>query len=144
MWHLNRRSISGGVAVGLFMAFVPLPFQMLFAAVAAIILRVNLPTAAALVWISNPLTMPPILFFAYKLGLWVLRRSPHHMPAFTLSLEWFGGEFLKIWEPLLVGSFLLSASTALLGYAGMRLFWRCTVARRWALRRQRRLSGEPR
>ena len=32
LWHLNRRSVSGGVAVGLFMTFVPVPFQMFFAA----------------------------------------------------------------------------------------------------------------
>ena len=36
LWHLNRRSAAGAFAVGLFMAFAPVPFQMLLAAGAAI------------------------------------------------------------------------------------------------------------
>ena len=57
LWHLTRHSTAGGLSVGLFMAFMPIPFQMLLAAPAAILLRVNLPIAAVSVWISNPLTM---------------------------------------------------------------------------------------
>ncbi|MEJ2479840.1 MAG: DUF2062 domain-containing protein [Acidihalobacter sp.] len=136
--HLNRHSVAGGFAVGLFMAFLPMPFQMVLAAVVAIAVRVNLPIAVALVWLSNPLTMPPIFFFAYKLGSWVLGIPPHHMPAFNLSLEWFGGEFLRIWKPLLTGSLLLSTGSALLGYVGMQLFWRLNVVHRWEQRRKRR------
>jgi len=33
VWHLNRRSVAGGVAVGLFVSWMPLPMQMLVAAV---------------------------------------------------------------------------------------------------------------
>eukprot|EP00487_Bulimina_marginata_P007241 TRINITY_DN2794_c0_g1_i1.p1 TRINITY_DN2794_c0_g1~~TRINITY_DN2794_c0_g1_i1.p1 ORF type:complete len:100 (-),score=0.93 TRINITY_DN2794_c0_g1_i1:149-448(-) len=39
LWHLNRRSAAGAFAVGIFMAFVPVPFQMLLAAGAAILLK---------------------------------------------------------------------------------------------------------
>ncbi|GAL10123.1 hypothetical protein JCM19233_1100 [Vibrio astriarenae] len=53
LWCLNRRSASGAFAVGLFMAFMPLPSQMIMAAGAAIMCSVNLPLAVALVWISN-------------------------------------------------------------------------------------------
>ena len=31
LWHLNRRSARGAFAVGLFFAFIPVPFQMLLA-----------------------------------------------------------------------------------------------------------------
>ncbi|NOX92117.1 MAG: DUF2062 domain-containing protein, partial [Gammaproteobacteria bacterium] len=41
IFHLNRRSVSGAFSVGLFMAFVPIPLQMIFAAIGAIVLRVN-------------------------------------------------------------------------------------------------------
>lgn len=53
LWCLNRRSAAGAFAVGLFMAFVPLPSQMIMAAGLAIVLGVNLPLSIALVWITN-------------------------------------------------------------------------------------------
>jgi len=56
------------MAVGLFCAFVPLPIQMLLAAAAAIIFRVNLPISVGLVWITNPVTIPPMFYFCYKVG----------------------------------------------------------------------------
>jgi Uncharacterized protein conserved in bacteria len=61
LWCLNRRSASGAFAVGLFMAFVPLPSQMIMAAGLAILFGVNLPLAVALVWVSNPITMPVLI-----------------------------------------------------------------------------------
>ena len=35
LWHLNRHSVAGGVAIGMFAGLVPGPFQMLIAAIAA-------------------------------------------------------------------------------------------------------------
>lgn len=143
LWYLNRHSVAGGFAVGLFIAFLPIPFQMAAAAAAAIGVRVNLPISVALVWLSNPLTMPPILFFAYKLGSWVLGVSPHHIATFALTPNWFGDEFLRIWQPLLLGSLLLSLSSSILGYFGMRLFWRLNVVHRWEQRRRQRQTRRP-
>ncbi|MEJ2691725.1 MAG: DUF2062 domain-containing protein, partial [Candidatus Thiodiazotropha sp.] len=105
LWHLNRHSASGGFAVGLFMAFVPLPFQMVFAAAAAIIFRVNLPISVVLVWITNPITIPPIFFFAYRIGTLILG-TPAQTEAFQFSLEWFNQGFLDILLPLLLGSLI--------------------------------------
>ncbi|BBC42366.1 hypothetical protein PDPE_1-03207 [Photobacterium damselae subsp. piscicida] len=72
LWCLNRRSASGAFAVGLFMAFVPLPSQMIMAAGLAILFGVNLPLSVALVWVSNPITMPVLFYGAYKIGAWVM------------------------------------------------------------------------
>jgi len=72
LWNFNRRSISKAFAVGLFCAFVPVPFQMLLAAPGAVIFSANLPLSVALVWITNPITMPPIYYGCYKLGAWML------------------------------------------------------------------------
>ena len=54
LWHLNRRSASGAFAVGLFMAWVPVPFQMLLGAIGAIAFRVNLPLSATFATSSCP------------------------------------------------------------------------------------------
>ncbi|WP_019626181.1 DUF2062 domain-containing protein [Thioalkalivibrio sp. ALJT] len=142
LWHLNRRSVAGAFAVGLFVAFLPLPMQMLIAAAVALLVRVNLPISVILVWISNPITMPPMLYTAYTLGRKLLdepRRDIH----LDWSWEWFTTELLTIWQPLLLGSVLLGAAASLSGYLLVRFLWRLNVVQRVRSRRYlRRLRKE--
>ncbi|MBZ0071258.1 MAG: DUF2062 domain-containing protein [Thiohalobacteraceae bacterium] len=135
LWHLNRRSVSGGVAIGLFWAFVPMPFQMLPAALCAIGLRVNLPIAAALVWITNPITLPPAWYASYRLGTWMLRlpaRELHFELSFHTLIAGMGG----LWKPVLLGGVTLGAVLALMGFVTVRLAWRLYVVQQ---RRRRRI-----
>jgi hypothetical protein len=139
--HLNRRSVSGAFVVGLFWAFIPVPFQMVFAAVTAIAARVNLPISVALVWLTNPLTMGPVYYFTYKLGSWILDR-PMQKVQFELSYEWVTHELSLIWEPFLLGCFVTSAVSAILGYVFVRLFWRLHVTSNWKRRIARRRAAK--
>ena len=142
LWHLNRRSAAGGMAVGLFMAFVPLPFQMVMAAGAAILFRVNLPFSVALVWLTNPIIIPPIFFFAYLVGTWVLG-TPPQAESFHFNLEWLeSGGLNHIWTPLLVGSLICGTISALLGYSLIIGIWRWRVVEKWKLRRLRRKAAK--
>jgi len=137
IFHLNRRSVSGAFSVGLFMAFVPVPFQMVLAAIGAIALRVNLPISVALVWITNPLTMPPIFYGAYKVGTWILQ-TPARDIQFVLSMEWLMHELAEIWQPFLLGCFVSGVFFAVLGNVSIRLFWRLHVNRNWKKRQMAR------
>lgn len=128
LWHLNRRSVSGAVAVGVFWAFVPMPFQMIPAAACAIALRVNLPISVVLVWITNPLTMPPIWYATYRLGAWLLDLPPKHIH-FELSMDNVVASLSDIWEPLYLGSLVSGAVFALTGFVLVRLAWRLYVLR---------------
>lgn len=142
LWHLNRRSASGAVAVGLFMAFVPVPFQMVLAAAGSIIARVNLPIAVALVWLTNPLTMPPVYYVTYKFGSWLMGR-PAPDTEFELSYEWFANELEAIWQPFLLGSLMVGAISALLGFFLIRGLWRLRVVRHLRKKRDgRRAKGK--
>jgi len=143
IFHLNRRSVSGAFSVGLFMAFVPVPLQMIFAAIGAIVLRVNLPISVTLVWITNPLTIPPIYYFAYKVGTWILQ-TPVRDIQFELSTDWLMGELGVIWQPFLLGCFVSGAGFALLGNLSIRLFWRLYVSQNWRKRRQDRVERKRR
>ncbi|HEY5791468.1 MAG TPA: DUF2062 domain-containing protein [Gammaproteobacteria bacterium] len=143
LWHLNRRSVAGACFVGLFCAFIPVPFQMVLAAVAAVAVRVNLPISVVLVWVTNPLTMGPIFFFAYKIGTWVMG-APVHMALENASpMTWLTGELQAIWRPFLLGSLICGSVSGLLGALLMRLGWRLHVIQRWKERRRRRLHRAP-
>jgi uncharacterized protein (DUF2062 family) len=141
LWHLNRRSASGAFAVGLFTAFVPIPFQMLLAAAGAVAFRVNLPLSVVLVWLTNPVTMPPIFYFTYRLGAWILG-TPQHGEGlhFELSYEWLVNELGAIWEPFLLGCFVSGLLSALVGYLTIRGLWRLHLVRHYKARKQRRMK----
>lgn len=137
LWHLNKRSFAGAFSVGLFTAFIPIPMQMVVAAAGAILFRVNLPVSAALVWVTNPVTMPPIFFFCYKVGTMILGVPTQNMH-FELTMEWLQSELLAIWQPFLLGCFLLGTLSAILGNVAARLVWRFMVVRSWVERKRLR------
>lgn len=128
LWHLNRRSVSGGIAIGVFIAWIPLPVQMVSAGLLALLFRVNLPLAVVFVWVSNPFTMGPMYWGGYRLGVFLLDKQPQRLP-FEPSLGWVVGEFHRIWEPLFLGSLLLGALSAGLAYLLTRVIWRWQVVR---------------
>ncbi len=137
LWHLNRHSLAGGMAVGLFVAFVPFPGQMLLAAGLAILFSVNLPLSVSLVWVTNPLTIPPAFYLAYKLGAMLLG-LPTQALEFGFSPEWFFHTLANIWQPLLLGCFVFASISALIGYWLVIFLWRLQVARLWQIRREKR------
>jgi uncharacterized protein (DUF2062 family) len=141
LWHLNRRSASGAFAVGLFVAFVPLPLQMLLAAALAIVTRVNLPVSVALVWITNPLTMAPVFYFCYRVGTWILN-EPGPAPSFEFSVAWLQSELASIWQPLLLGSLLTGIASAVLGYCAVRGLWRLNLVSSYRRRKLLRATRE--
>lgn len=134
LWHLNRHSASGAFGVGLFFAFWPVPFQMWLAAMAAIPMRVNLPLSVATVWITNPLTMPPIFFLAYKIGSWVLGTNMQDF-TFELSWAWLVESLSTIGPAFLLGCAICSVFFGTLGYVSMNILWRVSVFRAWRARR---------
>ncbi|MBM0491480.1 DUF2062 domain-containing protein [Aeromonas jandaei] len=134
LWHLNRRSAAGAFAVGLFMAWVPLPCQMLLAAGLAIACRVNLPLAVALVWLSNPLTIPPMFYGAYLVGCQLLGQTSQHVDI-QFTWAWLVSVFETVAPPLLLGSLVLALLSSLTGYAVIRTFWRISTVRQWQKRK---------
>jgi uncharacterized protein (DUF2062 family) len=127
LWHLNRRSVSGSFAVGLFWAMMPIPMQMVASAATAILFRVNLPVSVGLVWITNPITMPPIFYFNYLVGSLFFPGCSLNIEDFQMSAEWLSHSLGEIWQPLFLGSLIVGTSLAVIGYSGMRLFWRWHV-----------------
>ncbi|GAA5217554.1 hypothetical protein GCM10025776_22650 [Corallincola platygyrae] len=115
---------------------MPIPFQMLLAASIAILVRTNLPLSVALVWISNPITMPPIFYGAYLVGVWVTGNSEKQ---FSFELSWQGvvDSFTHLGYPFLVGCGISGIIAGALGYFIIRMFWRYSIVRHWRQRQQR-------
>jgi uncharacterized protein (DUF2062 family) len=135
LWHLHRRSVAGGVAIGLFCGLVPGPFQMISAALLAVLLRVNLPVAVFTTLYTNPFTIVPLYLLAYELGAWVSgarNGTPATPPAF-LELHWHDwmgmlwGWLAQLGKPLLIGLPLLALGLAITGYFAVRAIWRAAV-----------------
>lgn len=136
LWHLNRRSAAGAVAVGLFCAWMPMPFQMLLAAIVAMIFTVNLPLSVALVWVSNPITMPPLFYGAYRLGAFILQEKVVEFN-FQLSFTWLINILETIAPSLLLGCVIMGTASAMLGYSLFRLFWRFNITKKWQRRNKK-------
>jgi uncharacterized protein (DUF2062 family) len=136
LWHLNRHSAAKAFAVGLFCAFIPIPFQMILAASLAIIAHANLPLSVALVWITNPLTMPAIFYFCYVLGTWILGEQEKAFN-FDASWQWVLDSLSTIGPAFLVGCGTLAVITAILGYFSIHALWRYSVANAWKKRNKK-------
>jgi len=150
LWHFRRRSVAGGVAAGMFAGLVPgsNPVQFTLAALLAVLFRVNLPVAVLVTLYSNPLTIFPLYFAAFKLGQLVLFEGNGSIPPFALQLE---GKGFREWipaavdwlasvgKPLLVGLPLLAVVLAVVGYFAVDWAWRLHVCYSW--RRRRRLRA---
>ncbi|MER2491074.1 DUF2062 domain-containing protein [Catenovulum sediminis] len=136
LWHLNRKSVAGAFALGLFNAFIPVPFQMWLSAAGAILFRVNLPLAVGLVWITNPFTIPPIFFGCYLIGTWVLgvEEKPFH---FELSWDWLVESMSTIGPALITGSIICAVTFSTIGYFLMTYLWRTSVKNNWKKRQQK-------
>lgn len=154
VWHLNKRSAAGAMFWGLWCAFLPMPLQMLPAAAAALLFRVNLPLCVVLVWVSNPLTIIPLLWVAYMVGSLLLGQPiPDTAEIRQLVIEIknaLEGMFSETaadttlalaqhLEPLLLGTLVTGLLFGSIGYVLMRLYWRWHVIHAWQVRQKKRL-----
>ena len=146
LWHINRRSAAGGVAVGMFCGLIPGPFQMLGAAICAVVFRINLPIALITTLYTNPFTIVPLYLVAYALGrLFIGTDAPFTTPPeYANSLwEWLQQLFAWLGQlglPLALGLFLLASGLAIVGYLGMHLAWRLHLLHKLTQRKARRNS----
>jgi uncharacterized protein len=147
LWHLNRDSVAGAVAIGLFAGLVPGPLQVITALALAIPLRRNLPVALLMTLYTNPFTIVPLYLLAYGYGSLLLgggetrpRIEPFEMDwgnildSMGRLLEWM----LSLGPPLAVGLVALGLTLAALGYAAVQIGWRIYVRLAWRARKRRR------
>jgi uncharacterized protein (DUF2062 family) len=147
LWHLNRDSVAGAVAIGLFAGLVPGPLQFLTALLLAIPLRRNLPVALLTTFYTNPFTIVPLYLLAYGYGSLLLGLNHARPEIQHFEMDWshlFDSMWrlcewmLQLGKPLAIGLVALALTLAFLGYWTVQLLWRCQVALAWRARRRRR------
>jgi uncharacterized protein len=146
LWHLNRRSVAAGVAIGLFCGLIPGPLQMISAALFAVLLRANLPVAVFTTLYTNPFTIVPLYLLAYMFGTWV--SGEHNVidsAKFSFpEMQWHNwiselwAWLMMLGEPFFIGLPLLAVCLAIIGYFAVRVAWRLTVVHRLRARKQRK------
>jgi uncharacterized protein (DUF2062 family) len=147
LWALNRHSVAGGFAIGMFAGLVPGPFQMLTAALFALPLKKNLPVALATTLYTNPFTIAPLYVLAYGFGRLILGAGgaplevapyqwdwTHWLDSSVALMHWT----LSLGPPLAVGLVALAVTLAVLGYAAVQIGWRVYVTLAWRARARRR------
>ena len=136
LWHINRHSLAGAAFIGVFSAFLPIPAQMMLAAVLAVRFKCNLPLSVLLVWITNPLTIAPVFYFTYRIGAWLLGMPPHVPEHVTIT--WLVEQLAPLW----LGSVLCGLILGTTSWGVVKLIWRLSVVRRWQQRHNARRQGK--
>ena len=149
LWHLHRRCVAGGIAAGLFAGLIPgsNPVQFTAGALLAIAFRVNLPIAMLVTLYSNPFTIIPLYYLAFKLGQLVLLQTGGEVPPLAFNLEGKGFTewipttldwLVSVGKPLAIGLPLLAVLLAVTGYFVTDWLWRLNVRCAWSRRRRRK------
>jgi hypothetical protein len=141
LWHINRRSVPGAVAIGLFCGLIPGPVQMVSALLVAIPCRSNIPLAMVVTWYTNPFTIVPLYLVAYEVGRLVLGTDPAMgvttIPDWNWTLAAMWDWVISLGKPLVVGLVVLALGLAVSGYFITRLAWRVYVITAWRRRAER-------
>ena len=137
LWALNRRAVARGVACGLLVGVIPLPTQMVLAAVLAGAAHGHVPAAIAATWLTNPITALPIWWVALQLGS-LATGVPLTLP----DIDWFSVSEVWSWmkglgQPLAIGLCMAAVLLSAAGYTVTMVLWRVVILRRLRARRRR-------
>ena len=131
LWRLQHEAVARGVAVGIFWAFVIPVAQIVIAAAHCVWWRANIPVAAAMTFLTNPLTIGFWLWLAFQAGGLVLGVPQATLASIGAGTSWFS-EFAL---PTVLGMGLFAVGGAAVGYTAVKLLWRGRI---WLKRRGRR------
>ena len=151
LWHVSRRGIALGMAIGVFFGLLIPIAQIPVSAAVAVVLRANVPSAIASTLVTNPVTFGPVYYAAWRLGKAVLGEpvdAGQAPPAQSDStpvddgVAWWERSLTQlraVGQALLLGLAIMACSIGLLTYALVSAIWALRV--RW--RRRRRLRDRP-
>ncbi len=163
LWHMSRRGIALGVAIGVFFAFIVPLAQIPLSAAASVALRANVPASVAATFVNTPLTFGPVYYAAWRVGSWLLGEDAEGRPPPPLpgddrrpvpvaagaaaapdaapaadSRGWWQRSVdgvASVGKPVLLGAAVFAVGFGLLAYGLVNTIWHLRVR----LKRRRRL-----
>ncbi|WGV17142.1 DUF2062 domain-containing protein [Fuscovulum ytuae] len=139
IWHVSRRSVARGAAIGLFSAFVLPVGQVFLAALIAIVTRGNVIVASLATLVTNPLVLPAIYVAAWRVGREIL--GPAEEIREVLEGEPVAADFLSgLSDASLytaVGLLVFATVSAVIGYVLVHVVWWVTTRVKIRQRRRR-------
>ncbi len=146
LWHLSRRGVALGMALGFFFGLLIPLAQIPLSAAAAVALRANVPAAVASTLVTNPLTFGPIYYAAWRVGSTLLG-EPAPAPQTRVEPEADGTAGAHWWDtakrrilgvgrPLLLGLAILATVVGFGTYFVVLVAWKLAVL--WKRHRRRR------
>ena len=143
LWSFKGNAMVQALFWGIWIAMLPIVgIQMIVVFFLALIVRANLPLIVALQWISNPLTMAPIYFADYEIGLLILELfgvDYGRNKLLTAEFDWSGMEFADLWElvdtfpPMMAGGSVVGISLGVLAvflYKAMAKLYKSPTTKR--------------
>lgn len=139
IWKWKRRSVSLGVAIGIFFGFLIPIAQIPLSAMFAVFFRANLSVAAVSTLVTNPFTFPGIYYVAYQVGSYVLNVESQIQSsvADAASSGWFSS-ILSTGKPLIVGLGIFAVVFGISAYFITSLIWSIKTRIKWTKRARRR------
>jgi uncharacterized protein (DUF2062 family) len=122
---INRKTVTKAVAIGAFVALIPMPMQMLLIVFLLPIFRFNAPIGLLMCWLSNPVTMPFMYYIEYLTGNWLLMNQDRLNV--ELTLEWFKANLGNIFIPLYTGTLFYAVIISVSLYFGINYLWARSV-----------------
>jgi len=128
----NRKMVSKAVFLGLFIAFIPMPMQMVAVISFVPFFRFNVPIGLAMCWFTNPFTMPPLYYAEYLTGSFFLGTE---VAPVEMTMDWFTQNIDNIFIPLYTGTAFFSVVGSTLAYLLVNFFWKRSVLREKSLKK---------
>lgn len=122
LWHFHRESVAKACALGVACGWIPLPMHTLIAVAIAVLIDCNIPLTAVAIWVANPITMPFMYYYAYKLGAMILNIDMVNIH-FHLTMHDILKVLHLIWEPFLLGCLICGVLSGLVTYLLAHLLW---------------------
>ncbi len=146
LWYINRKSISKAMFIGTFWGILPIPLHSALIILTILIFEANLPIGLLMAWIMNPLTIVPILFFAFWIGSKIygvhMINKDMLLGVFHQIVHWIenfghGHIDLSLAKILATGLLLEALLFAFLFFVFTRLYWRWSVVKKWRSRQMK-------